>query len=148
MPLDHDLLLTHRPVHSVQLVARFGSVDLGKRLHITPRQLQWWDEQGILPAHHEGHKRLYTKRDAILAGIIVKLREAGLGRERLKRALRMIAHHRRNEEFSRYLVVNWKSGQSYDASDDRQAMQILSTFSNKGVPSLLIDVEQIEHRLR
>jgi hypothetical protein len=61
----------------------FGSTELCQRLGLTARQLQWWDGQGLLPARHEGHKRLYSGRDAVLAGVIGTLRNAGLGQARL-----------------------------------------------------------------
>jgi hypothetical protein len=53
-----------------ELPVWFGSTELCRRLGLTARQLQWWDEQGLLPARHEGHKRLYSGRDAVLAGVI------------------------------------------------------------------------------
>jgi hypothetical protein len=68
----------------------FGSTELCQRLGLTARQLQWWDEQGLLPARHEGHKRLYSGRDAVLAGVIGTLRKAGLGQARLQTALRTL----------------------------------------------------------
>ncbi len=139
--------VTPKPVSAAQYPVLFGSAELSWRLHITARQLQWWDEQGILPARHEGHKRLYSQREAVLAGVILKFRQAGLGRVRLQKALRTILTAARNEELPRYLVVNWKSGLSCPASSDSQALQIASTFCDQGIPSLLIDVEQIENKL-
>ena len=53
----------------------FGSTELCQRLGLTARQLQWWDEQGLLPARQEGRKRLYSERDAVLAGVIGTLCE-------------------------------------------------------------------------
>jgi len=124
----------------------FGSTELCRRLGLTARQLQWWDEQRILPARHEGHKRLYSRREAVLAGVILQLRKAGLGQARLQKALRTVLPAR-NEELPRYLVVNWRSGLSSPASSDSQALQIVCTLCDQGVPSLLLDVEQIENKL-
>jgi MerR HTH family regulatory protein len=118
-----------------------------QRLHLTARQLQWWDEQGLLPAHHAGHKRLYPPREAVLAGVIGQLRQAGLGSARLQTALRTIAGNGCREELPRYLVVNWQSGRSYPAGCDGQALAVVSRLGDAGVPSLLIDVEQIENKL-
>lgn len=39
----------------------------------TPRQLQWWDEQKILPVPVIDHKRLYRFRDAFTARVILRL---------------------------------------------------------------------------
>jgi hypothetical protein len=101
----------------------------------------------MLPAQHDGHKRLYTRRDAILAGIIASLREASLGHPRMQKALRSVMHHWRYGEFPRYLVVNWKSGVSLGADTQSQALAAFSRFFGQGMPSLLIDIEQIERRL-
>jgi DNA-binding transcriptional MerR regulator len=68
----------------------FGSTEVCQRLGLTARQLQWWDEQGLLPARHEGHKRLYSGRDAVLAGVIGILRKAGLGQARVRAALQTL----------------------------------------------------------
>jgi MerR HTH family regulatory protein len=147
MSFSSSLPLTPRSVLSAQHPVLFGSAELGKRLRVTARQLQWWDEQGILPARHEGHKRLYSRQETVLAGVILKLRQAGLGQVRLQKALRTMLPLAQNEEFPRYLIVNWKSGRSSPASSDSQALQIISTLCDQGVPSLLIDVEPIESKL-
>jgi len=109
---------------------------------------QWWDEQGLLPAQHEGHKRLYTKREGLLAGVIVKLRVAGLSRQRLKNALRPMTSPPRGESLARYLVVNWRSGWSALAASESQALGSVSALSGQGTPCLVIDLEQIERRLQ
>ena len=125
----------------------FGSTELCQRLGLTARQLQWWDEQGLLPAHHEGHKRLYSRRDAVLAGVIGILRNAGLGQARLQAALRMLTVPGRTTELPRYLVVDWPSGRSSGVQNERQALERMAMLSEKGVPTLLIDLEQIENKL-
>jgi MerR HTH family regulatory protein len=125
----------------------FGSAEVCQRLRLTARQLQWWDEQGLLPARHAGHKRLYSLREAVLAGVIGQLRQAGLGSARLQTALCTITGKGRGEELPRYLVVNWHSGRSYAAATDGQALEIVSRLGDGGAPSLLIDLEQIENKL-
>ena len=125
----------------------FGSPELCQRLDLTARQLQWWDEQGLLPARHEGHKRLYSGRDAVLAGVIGALRNAGLGQARLQTALRTLTVPGPTTELPRYLVVDWRSGRSEALQHERQALERVTTFSEKGVPVLLIDLEQIESKL-
>src|SRR4051794_28583402 len=135
------------PAGATENAVLFGSAELCRRLGLTARQLQWWDEQGILPAHHEGHKRLYFLRSAVLAGVIQKLRKAGLGQARLQTALRTVTTNGRTEELPRYLIVNGKSGRSYPANSDGQALDLVCTLGEGGAPSLVIDLEQIEHKL-
>jgi DNA-binding transcriptional MerR regulator len=100
----------------------FGSTELCQRLGLTARQLQWWDEQGLLPARHEGHKRLYSRRDAVLAGVIGTLRKAGLGQARGQAALQTLTAPGRTLELPRYLVVDWRSGRSSGVQNERQAL--------------------------
>jgi DNA-binding transcriptional MerR regulator len=90
----------------------FGSTELCRRLGLTARPLPWWEEQGLLPARHEGHQRLYGWRDAVWAGVIGTLRKAGLGPARVQAALQTGIARGRTTELPRYLVVNWRSGRS------------------------------------
>ena len=126
----------------------FGSTELCQRLGLTARQLQWWDEQGLLPARHEGHKRLYSGRDAVLAGVIGTLRKAGLGQARLQTALRTLTIPGRTMELlPRYLVVDWQSGRSEAVPNERQALERVAILSEGGRPALLMDLEQVESKL-
>ena len=125
----------------------FGSTELCQRLGLTARQLQWWDEQGLLPARHEGHKRLYSGRDAALAGVIGTLRKAGLGQARLQTALWTLTVPGRTAELPRYLVVDWRTGRSEAVQNERQALERMARLSENGVPALLLDLEQMEGKL-
>jgi DNA-binding transcriptional MerR regulator len=142
-----SLPLFSLPADAAENPVCFGSAELGRRLGLTARQLQWWDEQGLLPARHEGHKRLYSWRDAVLAGVIGALRKAGLGQARVQAALQTLTARGRTLELPRYLVVNWRSGRSDAVQNDRQALERMATLSERGIPSLLIDLEQIESKL-
>ena len=42
---------------------RFTSAEVIKLTGITPRQLQWWDERGIVVPQREGRRRLYSFDD-------------------------------------------------------------------------------------
>jgi hypothetical protein len=39
---------------------RFTSQQVIALTGITPRQLQWWDERGVVKPEREGHRRLYS----------------------------------------------------------------------------------------
>jgi DNA-binding transcriptional MerR regulator len=134
-------------VDQAELPVWFGSKEVCQRLGLTARQLQWWDEQGLLPARHEGHQRLYSGRDAVLAGVIGTLRKAGLGPARVQAALQPWTARGRSTELPRYLVVNGRSGRSDGVQNDRQALERMATLSERGVPALLIDLEAIESKL-
>src|SRR4051794_23635366 len=142
-----SLPLFSPPVDVDERPVWFGSTELCRRLGLTARQLPWWDEQGLLPARHEGHKRLYSGRDAVWAGVIGTLRKAGLGQARVQAALQPLRAPGRTTELPRYLVVNWRSGRSEAAQSERQALERVATLSERGVSALLIDLEQMESKL-
>jgi len=41
----------------------FTSKEVMALTRISARQLQWWDEQGIVVPQREGHKRIYSIDD-------------------------------------------------------------------------------------
>jgi hypothetical protein len=52
---------------------------------LTLRQLQWWDEQGILKPVQQLHRRLYTREQVELAVRMAKLRKAGIKLKQLRK---------------------------------------------------------------
>ena len=53
----------------------------------------------------------------------------------------------RTAELPRYLVVDWRSGRSEAVQNERQALERMALLSEKGMPALLMDLEQIENKL-
>lgn len=51
--------------------------DVSRKCGITIRQLQWWDERGILDPVKIGHSRRYSKYNVMKAKIIIGLRRKG-----------------------------------------------------------------------
>jgi len=49
---------------------------------ITPRQLQWWDERGIVVPAREGRRRLYSMEDLSEIAVICELRQRGFSLQR------------------------------------------------------------------
>ncbi len=69
---------------------RFTSAEVVKLTGVTARQLQWWDEQGIVvPARH-GHCRLYSLDDLAEMAVIADLRRRGFPLQRLRRVVRFL----------------------------------------------------------
>lgn len=56
----------------------FGTAEMSTATGATKRQLQTWDELGIIEAIHDGHRRIYLERDLHVVRDLVKLRKAGL----------------------------------------------------------------------
>ena len=51
------------------------------------RQLQWWDEHGVLKPKQQGHSRLYTAEDLERARRILQMRAAHIPLQNIKRWL-------------------------------------------------------------
>ena len=57
---------------------------------ITPRQLQWWDERGIVIPSREGHKRIYSLDDLAEVAILCDLRQRGFSLQKIRLVIRFL----------------------------------------------------------
>src|SRR5436853_5860591 len=57
---------------------------------ITPRQLQWWDERGIVVPAREGRRRLYSMEDLAEIAVICQLRQRGFSLQRVRKVMRFM----------------------------------------------------------
>ena len=55
---------------------------------ISARQLQWWDERGIVVPAREGHRRLYSFEDLTEVAVICELRRRGFSLQGMRRVIR------------------------------------------------------------
>ena len=69
---------------------RFTSAQVVELTGITARQLQWWDEQGIVVPSREGHRRLYSLDDLAEMAVIADLRRRGFPLQRVRRVVRFL----------------------------------------------------------
>ena len=69
------------------------------RTGITARQLQWWDERGIVVPAREGHRRLYSLDDLAEVAVICDLRRRGFSLQRVRKVMRLL-----QKEFKKRLV--------------------------------------------
>ena len=61
-------------VHFMQ--SQFTSREVVNLTGITPRQLQWWDERGIVVPARKGHHRLYSMDNLAEVAVICELRRS------------------------------------------------------------------------
>jgi DNA-binding transcriptional MerR regulator len=54
---------------------------------ITLRQLQWWDERGMVVPRRQGHRRLYSLEDLAEIAVICELRQRGLSLQRVRKVM-------------------------------------------------------------
>ena len=57
---------------------------------ITHRQLQWWDERGIVMPSREGHKRVYSLDDLAEVAVICDLRGRGFSLQKIRTVIRFL----------------------------------------------------------
>lgn len=68
----------------------FTSTQVVRLTGITPRQLQWWDERGIVVPRREGRRRLYTVDDITEIAVICALRRKGFPLQKVRRIMRFL----------------------------------------------------------
>ena len=57
---------------------------------ISARQLQWWDERGIVVPSRKGHKRIYSLDDLAEVAVICDLRQRGFSLQKIRRVVRFL----------------------------------------------------------
>src|SRR4029077_2973779 len=78
---------------------RFTSAQVVKLTGITPRQLQWWDERGIVQPQREGRCRMYSFDDVTEISLICALWRKDIPRQRVRRIMKFL-----QKEFGRRLA--------------------------------------------
>lgn len=68
----------------------FSSSEVSKMAHVSLRQLQWWDERGIINPRHSAHRRCYTREDALEVILVAELRDRGLSLQKIRSSLKQI----------------------------------------------------------
>lgn len=98
---------------------RFTSAQVVGLTGITPRQLQWWDERGIVVPEREGRRRLYTLDDVTEIAVICALRRKGFPLQRVRRIMKFL-----QKEFGRRLASTVRSGSEYHLLTDGKRIYI------------------------
>jgi DNA-binding transcriptional MerR regulator len=57
---------------------------------ITARQLQWWDERGVVKPDREGHRRLYSMDRLTEVAVICELRRKGFSLQGVRKVMRFL----------------------------------------------------------
>jgi DNA-binding transcriptional MerR regulator len=69
---------------------RFTSQDVVALTGITPRQLQWWDERGVVKPEREGHRRIYSIHHLTEIAVICGLRRKGFSLQSMRNVMRFL----------------------------------------------------------
>ena len=68
----------------------FTSEEVATLARVTARQLQWWDERGVVSPEHQGHRRRYRLEELIEVAVIAELRNKGFSLQKMRRVLRFL----------------------------------------------------------
>jgi len=69
---------------------RFPSHDVIALTGITARQLQWWDERGVVKPERQGHRRLYSMQNLTELAVICELRRKGFSLQGVRKVMRFL----------------------------------------------------------
>ena len=129
---------------------RFTSAEVIKLTGITPRQLQWWDERGIVVPQREGRRRLYSFDDVTEVAVICALRRKGFPLQRVRRIMKFL-----QKEFGRRLAATVSSGSDYHLLTDGKRIyvensqrQVIDILKNSRQPLLGICLSDAVREVR
>lgn len=91
----------------------FSSLDVSKMTGVSLRQLQWWDEQGVVSPVQRGHRRLYQLHEVIEVGLITELRQKGVSLQKIRRVLNFL----KRELGANYLRSNGSDAEMHLLTD-------------------------------
>ncbi|HKM49467.1 MAG TPA: MerR family transcriptional regulator [Terriglobales bacterium] len=119
---------------------------------ITARQLQWWDERGIVAPRRQGHRRIYSWDELVTVAVICQLRRRGFSLQRMRKVIGFL-----QQEFGTSLAatVGASSEHEYHLLTDgthlylrTSARQIVDLLKNARQPMFDICLSDEVHRVR
>ena len=72
------------------MLEQFTSRDVISLTGITPRQLQWWDERGVVRPDRQGHRRVYSLHQLTEVAVICELRRKGFSLQSVRKVMRFL----------------------------------------------------------
>jgi DNA-binding transcriptional MerR regulator len=113
----------------------FTSREVAAITGISARQLQWWDERGIVVPARAGHKRVYSRDDVAEVAILCELRRRGFSLQKMRRVIQFL-----QSELGKRLVQTVSSAAEYHLLTDGQHIYLQD--SARGVIDLLKNAQQ------
>ncbi len=129
---------------------RFTSKDVIALTGITPRQLQWWDERGVVKPAREGHRRLYSMNHLTDVAVICELRRKGFSLQGVRKVMRFLDRElgkgladivHRNSEY--HLLTDGKR-----IYLETSAQQIVDILKNSDQPILAVCLSHAVRQVR
>lgn len=128
----------------------FSSRQVAALTGISLRQLQWWDERGIVSPARQGRNRLYSMADLTEISVICELRAKGFSLQRVRKVLRFL-----QRDMGKRLVETLSaSGEVHLLTDGRRiyletsARQVVDILKNSRQPILTICLSDTLKQIR
>ncbi len=117
---------------------------------ITARQLQWWDERGLVTPTRQGHRRIYSWDQLVTAAVICQLRRRGFSLQRMRRVIAFL-----EREFGTSLAATVRAASEYHLLTDgthlflrSSARQVVDLLKNSSQPMFDICLSDEVRRVR
>jgi DNA-binding transcriptional MerR regulator len=107
----------------------FSTQEVIRLTGITARQLQWWDERGIVVPARQGHRRIYSFEDLSEVAVICELRRKGFSLQRMRKVVRFL-----QKEFSKRLAETVSGSSSYHLLTDGRTLYLETS------PQQIVDI--------
>ncbi len=129
---------------------RFTSNEVVALTGITPRQLQWWDERGVVKPQREGHRRVYSLNQLTEVAVICQLRRKGFSLQGVRKVMRFL-----DREFGKGLAeIVDRSSEVHLLTDgnhlylETSAKQIVDILKNSNQPILGVCLSDAVRQVR
>ena len=128
---------------------RLTSNEVAALASISLRQLQWWDERGLVVPAREGHRRLYSLDDLAEVAVIAELRRKGFSLQRMRKVVRFL-----RQELGKRLVETVSGGSDYHLLTDgrriyleNSAQQVIDILKNARQPMFAVCLSDTVRRV-
>lgn len=69
---------------------RFASREVIALTGVSSRQLQWWDERGVVKPERVGHRRMYSMQNVLEMAVICQLRRKDFPLQKVRKVVRFL----------------------------------------------------------
>jgi DNA-binding transcriptional MerR regulator len=129
---------------------RFSSQEVIALTGVTARQLQWWDERGVIRPERVGHRRLYSMQNLTEIAVICELRRKGFSLQGVRKVMRFL-----QREFGKGLAeIVGRNSDVHLLTDGKHlyletsARQIVDILKNSSQPILGICISDAVRQVR
>jgi DNA-binding transcriptional MerR regulator len=128
----------------------FSSKEVIALTGVTARQLQWWDERGVIKPERQGHRRLYSMQNVMAMAVICELRRKGFSLQGVRKVMRFL-----DREFGKGLAeIVGRNSDVHLLTDgthlylETSARQIVDILKNSNQPILGICLSDAVRQVR